>query len=126
ARTGLVTCDGFGGMAANDGPMPVRTLAHAARLLREARQLRRYGISTEEPSLDYPALLSRVREVTGDVRARSLLREDLERAGVTIYEHAGIARFVDPHVIESENAPTLRSAKVIICTGGVARQLGVR
>ena len=78
ARTALVTSDAFGGMAANDGPVPVRTMAHAARLLREARQLRRYGISTEEPSLDYPRLLTRVREVTADVRARSLLRDDLE------------------------------------------------
>ncbi len=39
ARTALVTRDEFGGMAANDGPVPVRTLAHAARLIREARQL---------------------------------------------------------------------------------------
>ena len=42
ARTVLVTRDAFGGMAANDGPIPVRTLAQAARLLREARQLGRY------------------------------------------------------------------------------------
>jgi hypothetical protein len=34
-----VTCDEFGGMAANDRPVPVRTLAHAVRLIREARQL---------------------------------------------------------------------------------------
>ena len=37
ARTVLVTRAEFGGMAANDGPVPVRTLAHAARLIREAR-----------------------------------------------------------------------------------------
>ena len=41
ARTALVTRDEFGGMAANDGPIPVRTLAHAARLIREARRLNR-------------------------------------------------------------------------------------
>jgi len=45
ARTVLVTRAKFGGMAANDGPVPVRTLAHAARLLREARQLGPYGIA---------------------------------------------------------------------------------
>jgi len=39
AKTTLVTRDEFGGMAANDGPVPVRTLAHAVRLIREARQL---------------------------------------------------------------------------------------
>jgi pyruvate/2-oxoglutarate dehydrogenase complex dihydrolipoamide dehydrogenase (E3) component len=34
ASTALITRDQFGGMAANDGPVPVRTLAHAARGLR--------------------------------------------------------------------------------------------
>src|SRR5580700_5545048 len=63
ARTALVTRNEFGGMAANDGPVPVRTLAHAARLIREARQLGRYGIAVREPVLDYPRLLERVREV---------------------------------------------------------------
>ena len=44
ARTALVTRDPFGGMAAHDGPVPVRTLAQAARLMREASQFPRYGI----------------------------------------------------------------------------------
>src|SRR5206468_8165009 len=64
AQTALVTRDDFGGMAGNDGPVPVRTLAHAARLMREARQLRSYGIAAAEPSLDYGSLLERVRIVT--------------------------------------------------------------
>ena len=110
-------------MAANEGPVPVRTLAHAARLMREARQLGHYGISAGEPTLDYRRLLARVREVTEDVRAHALLRDELQHAGVTLYEHAGAARFVAPHVIESENGPRLRAANVIVCTGGVSRQL---
>ena len=123
ARTALVTRDELGGMAANEGPVPVRTLAHAARLMREARQLGHYGISAGEPTLDYRRLLARVREVTEDVRAHALLRDELQQAGVTLYEHAGTARFVEPHVIESENGPRLRAANVILCTGGVSRQL---
>src|SRR5215208_6950826 len=75
ARTALVTRDEFGGMAANDGPVPVRTLAHAARLLREARQLGQYGIAVSEPILEYPRLLARVREIINDVRTHSLRRE---------------------------------------------------
>ena len=123
ARTALVTQDQFGGMAANDGPVPVRTLAHAARLMREAWQLPRYGITTGEPTLDYVRLLDRVREVTDDVRTHSLLREDLQESGVTLHEHAGAAGFTDPHVIECAHAPRLHAAKTIICTGGVSRRL---
>ncbi len=123
ARTALLTCDALGGMAANDGPVPVRTLAHAARLIREARSLPRFGVTVGEPALDYSRLLDRVREVTRDVRTHSLLREDLRQAGVTIHEHAGAARFIDPHVIQCERGPRLRSEKTIVCTGGVSRRL---
>jgi glycine/D-amino acid oxidase-like deaminating enzyme len=39
AHTALVASGEFRGMTANDGPVPVRVLAHTARLLRNARQL---------------------------------------------------------------------------------------
>ncbi len=125
ASTALITRDQFGGMAANDGPVPVRTLAQAARLIREARQLPLYGIAGGEPSLDYARLLARVRDVAADTRQHTLLRDDLERAGVSIYEQAGTARFADAHTVESDNAPQLRADKVILCTGGTSRPLAV-
>ena len=125
ARTALITRDEFGGMAANDGPVPVRTLAHAARLTREARQLPDYGIAAAEPTLDYVRLLARVAQVTEDVRARSLLRDDVAAAGVAIYEGVGPARFVDPHALETDDGTQLRADKVILCTGGTARPLPV-
>src|ERR1700739_4349091 len=74
ARTVLVTQHSIGGMAANDGPVPVRTLAHTARLIRNARQLGQYGVVIDEPALDYRQLLERVGEVTSDIRERSMLR----------------------------------------------------
>lgn len=125
AKTALITRDQFGGMAANDGPVPVRTLAQAARLIREARQLPRYGIAGGEPSLDFPRLLERVREVTAAAREQTLLRDDLERAGVRLYERAGPARFADAHTVESDNALRLHADKVILCTGGTSRPLPV-
>jgi pyruvate/2-oxoglutarate dehydrogenase complex dihydrolipoamide dehydrogenase (E3) component len=42
AQTALVTSGAFGGMAANDGPVSVRTLAHAGRLMREASPSRQH------------------------------------------------------------------------------------
>jgi pyruvate/2-oxoglutarate dehydrogenase complex dihydrolipoamide dehydrogenase (E3) component len=92
ARTRLVTSAAFGGMAANDGPVPVRTLAHAALLIRDARQLGQYGVAVSKPVLDYPRLLARVREVVNDVRAHSSLRQQIDSLGVTVHEHAGARR----------------------------------
>ncbi|MCU1276499.1 MAG: Glutathione reductase, partial [bacterium] len=125
ARTTLVASAEFGGMAANDGPVPVRTLAYAAKLIRDARQLGQYGIAVGEPALDYPRLLARVREVVNDVRQRSSLHEQVDRAGVTIHENAGHARFVDPHEVITESGLRLAADKFVICTGGVSRLLGV-
>jgi pyruvate/2-oxoglutarate dehydrogenase complex dihydrolipoamide dehydrogenase (E3) component len=125
ACTALVTRDEFGGMAANDGPVPVRTLAHAARLIREARQLGQYGIAVTEPTLDYSRLLRRVREVVNEVRAHSTLQEQIDSLGVTVYEGSGTARFADQHTLETESVLRLQAEKIIICTGGVSRRLPV-
>jgi pyruvate/2-oxoglutarate dehydrogenase complex dihydrolipoamide dehydrogenase (E3) component len=125
ARTTLITRDEFGGMAANDGPVPVRTLAQAVRLLREARQLSRYGIVTSDPVLEYPRLLTRLREVVSDVRTHSLRPEYLRSLGVTVHEKAGTARFVDPHTIETQAGLRLQADKFILCCGGTSRRLQV-
>src|SRR5262249_3638056 len=125
AKTVLVTRDEFGGMAANDGPVPVRTLAHAARLLRDARQLDRYGIAVGEPRLDYTRLLARVREVVEDVGRHSTFRGQLDRLGGVVNEQCGLVRFADPHTVETENGVRLSADKFVICTGGTSRKLSV-
>ena len=125
AKTTLVTRDEFGGMAANDGPVPVRTLAHAARLIRDAHQLGRYGIVVGEPSVDYPRLLARVREVVDEVQTNSTFRAQINALAVNVHENAGSARFIDPHTIETAGRLRLSAAKIIICTGGISRQLTV-
>jgi pyruvate/2-oxoglutarate dehydrogenase complex dihydrolipoamide dehydrogenase (E3) component len=125
ARTALVTRDEFGGMAASDGPVPVRTLARAAQLMRAARNLGRYGIEVGDVKLDYPRLLARVREVVHDVREHTLRREYTDRQGVATYEKAGTAHFVDPHTIETQSGLRLQADKIIICAGGTSRRLSI-
>jgi dihydrolipoamide dehydrogenase len=78
-----------------------------------------------EPALDYPRLLGRVRDVVADVRAHSSLRQQIDSLGVTVHEQAGVARFADPHTIETAGGLRLQADKVILCTGGVSRRLAV-
>jgi len=125
ASTTLITDGAFGGMAANDGPIPVRTLAHASRLMLLARELGRYGIEIGAPSLSYPRLLTRVHEVIDGVAAHSTLRADANRLGVTIHEHAGPVRFVSPRSAVSESGLVLEADRFILCAGGTNRLLGV-
>jgi pyruvate/2-oxoglutarate dehydrogenase complex dihydrolipoamide dehydrogenase (E3) component len=125
ARTTLVSSGDFGGMAANDGPIPVKTLAHAARLIRDARQLIQYGIVVNEPVLDYNRLLSRVHDVVQDVQAHSARREDFDSLGITVHERLGTVRFIDPNTLDTASGLRLQADKVILCTGGVRRRLPV-
>jgi pyruvate/2-oxoglutarate dehydrogenase complex dihydrolipoamide dehydrogenase (E3) component len=120
-----VTASQFGGMAANDGPVPVRTLAHAGRLMRDADQFAEYGIAVDKPVLDYSRLLGRVRQVVKDAVAHSSLRQQIDSLGVSVHENTGAARFADPHTIVTENGLKLRADKIIICAGGVCRKLPI-
>src|SRR5690242_2498222 len=125
AKTALVTRDEFGGMAANDGPIPVRTLAHAARLLREAHQLEQYGITAGGLALDYSKLLGRVREVVAEAGRRAAFREQIDAAGAVVHERTGAARFVDAHTVETASGLRFRADKIVLCTGGKSRKLAV-
>jgi pyruvate/2-oxoglutarate dehydrogenase complex dihydrolipoamide dehydrogenase (E3) component len=125
ARRVLVTRGEVGGMAANDGPIPVRVLAQAARLLREAKQLGKYGISVSEPILDYSRLLARTREVVHDLREHAAPREQLENVGVRIYDNSGTALFLDAHTIETGRGLRLQTDKIILSAGGTSRRLPI-
>ena len=46
------------------------------------------------------------------MRARSTWREQIDSLGVSVYEHAGVARFVDPHTIETTTGLRLQAEKV--------------
>src|SRR5499427_2521731 len=112
-------------MAANDGPVPVRTLAHASRLMRDAKQLDRYGVTVSEPVLDYSRLLARVREVVEDVCAHSSPRRQIDLLGVKVREQSGTVRFLDAHTVETRGGLRVQAEKFIICTGGVSRRLPI-
>jgi pyruvate/2-oxoglutarate dehydrogenase complex dihydrolipoamide dehydrogenase (E3) component len=120
-----VTSGAFGGMAANDGPIPVRTLAQAARLIREARHLNRYGIEASHEPIDYPRLLSRVREVVEHARTHSTARRDVDAAGATVHERTGPARFIDDHSIEVDDGRRFEAERIILCVGGTSRRLPI-
>lgn len=125
ADTTLLARDRFGGMAAHDGPVPVRTLAYAAKLVRGARQLETYGIAAREPLLSYPALLSRVRDVVSAAADQSTLHRQANEAGVEIREGAGRARLVDARTVAPEHGAPIHADRIILCTGGVSRRLRV-
>ena len=102
----------------------MRTLAHTAYLMRNARQLGQYGVVINEPALDYQTS-GRVDEVTREVREQTTLRTLIESHGGLIRENTGPIRFQDAHNIVTKTGLRLHSEKFIVCTGGVSKELPI-
>jgi pyruvate/2-oxoglutarate dehydrogenase complex dihydrolipoamide dehydrogenase (E3) component len=125
ARTALIEQHTLGGMATLDGPVPIRTLAHAARLVREARQLSQYGLTMSELTVDYRRLLDRVHAVVAEVGAKKDVHDHLVNLGVAVYDQTGAACFENPHEITTASGLRLCGEKFILCVGGRSRPLPI-
>ena len=121
ATVALVERHELGGACTNDGCVPTRVLAHAARLLRDAAQFSGYGLIAAPPAIDFAAALGRVRDVVAQMQEKKRLERHLERAGATLFR--GEARFVDPHSVALGNGERIEGARFVISGGGHARRL---
>jgi pyruvate/2-oxoglutarate dehydrogenase complex dihydrolipoamide dehydrogenase (E3) component len=84
-------------------------LAHAARLVRDAKQCADYGLIGEPPKVDFAHLLDRTQHVVHKIHEKKRLRRRLEEAGVRVFDRAGDARFVDPHTLSLDGGQSVRA-----------------
>src|SRR5215217_6177372 len=115
----------MGGTCTNDGCVPTRGLAHAARLVRDVEQLADYGLVGERPEVDFPRLLERVRTLVDEVHEKKRLRERLEATGVRVFDGSGEARFTSENSLTLGDGRHVEAEKFILCAGGHARRLGL-
>jgi pyruvate/2-oxoglutarate dehydrogenase complex dihydrolipoamide dehydrogenase (E3) component len=113
----------LGGVCTNDGCVPTRALAKAARLIRDAAQFGDYGLVGEPPTVDLPDLLARTGALVERVHATKDLRGQLERAGVTL--RGGSAAFRDAGTLELADGRLVEGRRFVICAGGHARRLPI-
>ena len=127
ATVALVERGRLGGTCTNDGCVPTRVLARAARLVRDAEQFADYGLEGAPPTVDFARLLERTRQIVDQVQGKKQLRARLAAAGVRVFDRAGAARFVDAHTLAlgGGGGTTVRGEKLILCPGGRARRLAV-
>ncbi len=123
ARVALVERDRLGGTCTNDGCVPTRVLAKAARLIRDAEQFADYGLEAVKPQLDFSKLLARTQQVVYDLHEKKQLIQHLEESGVTVYDAVGPARFIDQRSMLLPDNTQLQAEKFILCAGGHARRL---
>jgi dihydrolipoamide dehydrogenase len=123
ATVALVERGQMGGTCTNDGCVPTRVLARAARLMRDAEQFANYGLVGEKPTVDFATLLAQTRNTVHRIHEKKQLQSHLEQAGVTVYANAGDARFVDEHSVVLGDGTTLQAEKFVLSVGGHARRL---
>lgn len=123
ARVALVEKDRMGGTCTNDGCVPTRVLAKAARLMREAEQFSDYGLSGGRPEVNFEHLLNRTQQTVYTIHEKKQLINHLQQAGVDVYANAGAAHFLDAHTITLGDDSQLQGEKFILCVGGRARRL---
>lgn len=123
AKIALLERNRMGGTCTNDGCVPTRALAKAARLLRDADQFSAYGLIGAPPTVDLPALLSRTQQIVYTIQEKKQLIQNLQTSGVDVFTETGDAQFVDPHTLETTAGGRFQAEKFILCVGGHARRL---
>ncbi len=125
AEVALVERGLLGGTCTNDGCVPTRVLARAARLARDSEQFAGYGLVGDKPSVEFPRLLERTLHTVFKMHEKKQLVHHLEEAGATVFAEAGNAQFVDAHTLRLANGTLLEANKFIICSGGHAVRIPI-
>ena len=125
AEVTLIERGRVGGTAFNSGPAPVRTLARAARLVRDWSSWEAFGLRGPRPEVDLAATLANAQRVAAYLHERKRIADHIRSAGVDLVEETGDARFVDAHTIAAADGRTWTADRVIIAVGGRAGRLPI-
>lgn len=112
-KVALVEKSRPGGDCTWTGCVPSKTLLRIARTAHEVRTAPQSGISAEPPKVDFPVVMSKVREVVEKV-AGAESAEAMRSQGIDVFR--GEARFLDPHTIATADAE-LTARRILIATG---------
>jgi pyruvate/2-oxoglutarate dehydrogenase complex dihydrolipoamide dehydrogenase (E3) component len=114
----LVEAKRLGGTSLNEGPGPIRTLARAARLIRDAKSWERFGLRGDAPQLDIAAALDKTRRVANYAHEHKRLADAVSSRGIEVVVEVGPATFVDPHTVRIADGRTFSGDAVVVAVGG--------
>ncbi len=119
----LIERSQLGGTCTNDGCVPTRVLAKAARLARDAQQYSNYGLDGFVPELNFERLMARTQEMVYRIHEKKQIINHLQESGIQVFTNSGPARFVDAHTVALSGDTTLQASKFILSAGGHARRI---
>jgi pyruvate/2-oxoglutarate dehydrogenase complex dihydrolipoamide dehydrogenase (E3) component len=115
----------LGGTCTNGGCVPVRALAKAARLVRDAGHAARYGVVVSRPTVDFAAVMAKTQAVVEQVQRKKHLADHLRSCGVDVHDNTGDATFVDPHTLKVHDGRRFSGKTILLAVGGHPAKLPV-
>lgn len=125
AEVTLIERGRVGGTALNRGPAPVRTLARAARLVRDWSSWETFGLRGPRPEVDVAATLANAQRVAAYLYERKRIADHIRSVGVDLVEEAGDARFADPTTVVVADGRTWKADRIIVAVGGKPGRLPI-
>lgn len=123
ATVALIERDRLGGTCTNDGCVPTRVLAKAARLAREARHFSDYGLLSPPPTIDFERLIVRTQNIVYQIHEKKQIKDHLQNVGIEVVDDNGSASFSGENTLTFANGRQIESKKFIIAAGGRARRI---
>jgi pyruvate/2-oxoglutarate dehydrogenase complex dihydrolipoamide dehydrogenase (E3) component len=114
AKVALIEKRRLGAESAFEACVPSKGLVQAARLVRQVRGAREFGIQVEPPRVDLPAVLSRLRSVS-EATAAAHSDEALAARGIDVYH--GTAAFDAYDTVLLDGARRIEGQRFVIATG---------
>jgi dihydrolipoamide dehydrogenase len=104
-----------GGTCTHIGCIPSKAVLHAAKIITDARDAARVGVTFAAPKIDINGVRGHLHKVV-DTLTGNLARMTKAR---NVRHVTGKGVFTDPHTIQVENGPTVRFEQCVIATGSV-------
>ncbi len=121
----LLEAEQVGGTNWNHGPALVRTLARAARLVREWSSWAGFGLEGPPPVPNLEAVLANSVRVARYVHDKKDLAGHLRRNGIDLEDQLGPVRFTGPHTVREQNGRSWQGDRIIVTVGCRAAPLPV-
>ncbi|HJR77442.1 MAG TPA: NAD(P)/FAD-dependent oxidoreductase [Nitrospiraceae bacterium] len=125
AQVMLLERSRLGGVCYNEGPVPVRTLARAARMAREARDWADFGLIGNRPRVDIRAALARAERAVSFIYELQHTSDHLRAEGIEVEEGIGPVHFVDAQTLAVAGGRTVTADRIILAVGGHDRRLSI-
>jgi len=113
AKVTLVEKHKMGGDCLNTGCVPSKALIKAARTVNDIHKAKDLGIHVAEPTIDFPAVMERVRQVIRDIEPHDSV-ERYSSLGVDCLQ--GEAKIISPWEV-SVDGKTITTRNIVIATG---------